>query len=64
MKPFNKNELIDEENKEREQARLDDAQQIAADCEAMFSNEGDPVGKFDTTLPERRDKNSVEGSSS
>ena len=30
----------------------------------MFSNEGEPVGKFDTTLPERTDKEAVEGSSS
>jgi hypothetical protein len=65
LKPFDKNELIDEENKDREQSRLqEDAQQIAADCEAMFSNEGETVGKFDTTLPERRDKESVEASSS
>ncbi|XP_046445149.1 PHD finger protein 12-like isoform X2 [Daphnia pulex] len=65
LKSFDKNELIDEENKDREQSRLqEDAQQIAADCEAMFSNEGETVGKFDTALPERRDKESVEGSSS
>jgi hypothetical protein len=50
LKPFDKNELIGEEKKEREQARLqDDAQHIVADCQAMFSNVCEPVRKCYTT---------------
>ena len=62
LKPFNKNELIDEEDKDKVHAQLqNDAEQIAADCREMLSNEA--VGNFDsTTLPERRKKECTEGS--
>jgi hypothetical protein len=62
LKLFNKNELIDEEDKDKVHAQLqNDAEQIAADCREMLSNEAG--GNFDsTTLPEQRKKECTEGS--
>lgn len=59
------NESVDEDDKDEEQSQPHDkAYHMATECRKMLSNEDETVEKSDTTLPERRNEDSVEGSSS